>query len=261
MTAPIGFSTGALRLGDFIAALHLFRGTTINAIELSALRLRELPNLIKSLHDLDLEQFEYVAVHAPSNFSSDEEDGVIELLKNVPSNWPIIVHPDTVHSHTKWFEFGSQLTIENMDRRKADGRTAEELAVWFDRLPSARLCFDMAHAHQCDRTMTEAFRILAQNKERLRQLHISELDSAGHHYPLSFGSIRAFSEVAFLIPSTIPIIIESLSPLQNASEEEQKAWIEREAGRASEALGRESLASVSKSIGAPATLSSSNVSV
>ena len=237
--AFIGFSTGALMLGNFHEALRLLHETTMSAVEISALRLPELPILIDSLPTLELERFSYISIHAPSRFSVGEEDSVIELLRRVPSRWPIVVHPDTIHESGKWAEFGSQLAIENMDLRKPDGRRVDELGHWFDRLPNARLCFDLAHAHQCDRTMTEAFRILVNFSERICQLHISELDSTGHHFPLSIGSMEAFSEIASLIPQDSNVIIESLNPFRGASDRKQKAWIEREAERASEALGRE----------------------
>lgn len=236
--AYIGFSTGALMLGNFQEALHLMEGTSATAAELSALRLSELPVLIAALPELKLEQFDYLSVHAPSRFSTDEEDHVIELLRRIPDRWPIIVHPDTIHDAGKWVGFGSQLALENLDRRKPVGRSAEELCGWFEQLSEARLCFDLAHAHQCDRTMTEAFRILLRFRDRICQLHISELDSSGHHFPLSYGSMQAFSEIASLIPTEAPAILESLNPLQGADEQHQKAWMEREMGRAKTAIGR-----------------------
>lgn len=235
--ALIGFSTGALMLGNFREGLRLMRGTSTNAVELSALRLPELPVLIAALPNLDLEQFTYRSVHAPSRFSADEEDGVIELLRQIPRSWPIVAHPDTIHDAAKWAVFGPQLAIENMDRRKSDGRSAGELRRWFDRLPEARMCFDLAHSHQCDRTMTEAFRILREFSDKICQLHISELDSAGHHFPLSYGSIQAFSEISHQIPANSAVILESLNPLHGAEEGSQKAWMEREIERAKSAIG------------------------
>jgi hypothetical protein len=235
--AFIGFSTGALQLGNFQKALRLVYGTSMTAVELSALRLHELPRLVDALPKLDLRQFSYVSVHAPSRFSAEEEDDVIDLLHKIPEKWPIILHPDTIHDPGKWTAFGNQLVIENMDRRKSAARNAEELCGWFEQLPDARLCFDLAHAHQCDRTMTEAFRILLKFRDRICQLHISELDSAGHHFPLSSGSIQAFSEVASLIPADSPVILESLNPLQESGDEQQRAWMEGEINRASKAIG------------------------
>jgi hypothetical protein len=254
--ALIGFSTGALKLGNFKQALHLMNGTSMTAGELSALRLHELPVLISALPKLNLEQFHYISVHAPSRFSADEEDGVIDLLRQIPERCPIIIHPDTIHAPGKWAGFGSQLAIENMDRRKTDGQGVEELCRWFEQLPSARMCFDLAHAHQCDRTMTEAFRILLQFKDRIRQLHISELDSTGHHFPLSYGSMQAFSEIASLIPAEAPAILESLNPLQGEDEDIQRVWIEREAGRAMRAIDPRGMISDALVSSAQATLSS-----
>jgi hypothetical protein len=69
-------------------------------------------------------------------------------------------------------------------------------------------------------------------------LHISELDSTGHHFPLSFGSIQAFLEIASLIPADVPAILESLNPLQGDTDERQQNWIECEAKRARAAIGR-----------------------
>ncbi|MGD0830200.1 MAG: TIM barrel protein [Terracidiphilus sp.] len=237
--AFIGFSTGALSLGNFQESLRLMNGTSVSAVELSALRLPELPELIEALPSLNLGQFSYVSVHAPSRFSADEEDDVIDHLRKVKRECPIIVHPDTIHISSRWADFGNQLAIENMDRRKREGRSAEELCRWFELLPNARLCFDLAHAHQCDRTMTEAFRILLRFRNRICQLHISELDSAGRHFPLSFGSIQAFSEIASMIPADSPAILESLNPHEGEADELQRAWIEREMIRAKVALGRE----------------------
>lgn len=235
----IGFSTGAVALGDFDQALHLLSRTSMTALELSALRLSELPALIAALPRLKLEQFDYVSLHAPSRFLPGEEVDVIELLHRVPIEWPIIVHPDTIYDSTKWQPFGNQIAIENMDRRKAFGRSAEELKHWFDLLPEARLCLDLAHVHQFDRTMTEAYRILKRFGSKICQLHVSELDSAGRHYPLSVSSIRAFGEIKSMVPTAAAIIMESLNPNNGANDISQLKWIELEARRAGLALQRD----------------------
>lgn len=234
----IGFSTGAVALGDFRSAISIIQGTPMTALELSAIRLPELPSLIEALPALKLRGFEYVAVHAPSQFSKEEEGYVIGLLEKVNPEWPIILHPDTIHKPENWAHLGNRLAIENMDRRKKDGRTADELACWFNLLPNARLCFDLAHAHQVDRTMTEGYRILRSFRDRICQVHISELDSTGHHFPLSFGSMRAFLEISSMIPVDAAVIIESLIPKQLKDPEMMRKWIEMEAMRACLALGR-----------------------
>jgi hypothetical protein len=205
----IGFSTGALALGDFRTGLSLVRKKQVSAIELSALRVRELPELMAALPKLDLEQFSYVAIHAPSLFDANEEQVIVEQLREVREDYPIVLHPDTIHDYTRWAKFGDRVLIENMDRRKRDGRTAKELSGWFDRLPDAGFCFDLAHAQHFDPTMTEAFQILARFGNKIRQTHISELDSASRHFPLSYSATQAFSEVIGRIPKQAAFIIES----------------------------------------------------
>lgn len=237
--AQIGFSTGALALGDFKSALELMATLRLRVVELSALRLGELPGLIDALPTLNLQQFSYIALHAPSCFRADEEDFVIDLLKRVPKDWQIVLHPDAIKCFEKWTDFGAQIALENMDRRKSQGRSSEELARCFDKLPDAKLCMDLAHAHQFDRTMTEAFRMLSRFSDRVCQLHISELNSAGRHFALSYNSIVAFQEIAGLIPGDIPIIIESLDPLSGEGTVDQHlSWMGQEISRALVATGR-----------------------
>ncbi len=207
---PIGFSTGALALSDFRLALEELHGQPVDSIELSALRYRELHPLLNALEALSLDEYKYISIHAPSSFDADQEGGIVDLLRRfVPGGWPVVLHPDTIHDFSLWRAFGKQLAVENMDRRKPIGRTLEELNVIFEKLPDATLCFDIGHARQCDTTMTEAYRILRAYSGRLCQIHVSEVNTASHHDPLSFAAILAFSEVADLIPHHIPLILEA----------------------------------------------------
>lgn len=218
----LGFSTGALAFGDFDRALEMVAGRPVNAVELSALRIHELPNLVNARDRLDLSQFQYVSVHAPSRFRENEEQEVIELLSHfVPYGWPIVLHPDAIHNVDLWAQaqFGNLLCIENMDKRKAIGRTVTELETFFELLPEARFCFDIAHARQVDSSMTEAYMLLKAFGPRLRQVHISEVNTSSKHDRISNGAVRAFQEVAHLILPTAPVILET--PVAEADIEEQ----------------------------------------
>jgi hypothetical protein len=114
------------------------------------------------------------------------------------------------------------LCVENMDKRKPIGRTANELESVFDQLPEASLCFDIGHARQVDSTMTEAYFILKRFSRRLRQVHLSEVNTRSKHDRLSYASVLAFREVAPLIPEDVPIILETpVSEDQLASEVQQ----------------------------------------
>jgi hypothetical protein len=206
----LGFSSGAIAYGDFMGALDALSEAGFPCLELSALRVSELGPLIAALPDLDLSAYSYVSFHAPSSFSKEEESWVADMLyARVPTEWPIVIHPDAIFEFKHWTRFGARIAIENMDRRKAIGRTAYELQELFRLLPDASLCFDIGHARQCDASMTEAFLILSKFVERLVQVHISEVNSASQHDPISHGAKLAFQQIAGLIPDRVPIIIES----------------------------------------------------
>lgn len=226
----IGFSTGALARADFRTSLDAMRHFGTRVAEISALRMNEVGPLLEVIFSLDLSAFSYVSVHAPSSFTADEEAWLAEMLLPLAQReWPIILHPDTIHSHARWAPFGRFLCIENMDKRKPAGRTVAELARVFELLPDASLCFDLAHARQCDPSMTESFRILRAFGSRLMQVHMSDVDVASRHVPLTWVSIQAFAEVAELIPADVPVVLESPVPI---------AAMENEVHAALEALGR-----------------------
>lgn len=209
----IGFSTGALAQGDFGAAVQMLLDAHVNAIEISALRAHELPQLLAAAPTLPLSTFRHVSVHAPSQFPSIQEGRVIgQLERLIDRGWPIVVHPDVIYSVDAWRALGSFLWVENMDKRKAVGRSATELTAIFDELPDAGLCLDLAHARQLDPSMLEAYRILREHSTRLRQVHLSELGSNSKHGPLSFGAIHDYAQLSASIAPEVPIILESAVP-------------------------------------------------
>jgi hypothetical protein len=114
-----------------------------------------------------------------------------------------------------------------MDKRKPIGRTVRELAGVFADLPDASFCFDIGHAKQVDSTMTESYFLLQEFGSRLRQVHVSEVNTRSKHDPLSLTSVLAFQEVAAMIPEGTPLILET--PVG----EDQ---MDREMARAHEAL-------------------------
>src|ERR1700756_1201313 len=112
-------------------------------------------------------------------------------------------------------------------RQKPIGQPAADLTRTFDLLPSASFCFDMGHARQVDPTMSEATAILQVCRARLKQLHVSEVNTQSKHDPLSLESMLAFQRVATLVPRDIPIIMESRV---------DESHIPEELGRALESL-------------------------
>jgi hypothetical protein len=220
----IGFSTGALARGDFRGALRMLAGKNASAVELSALRQEELAPLVEQLDHLDLGNFKYISFHAPSAMEPAFEAEALRLLEKVAhTGWPIIVHPDAMYTRQNWAHFGDRLCIENMDKRKPIGQTANDLGEIFQDLPRASFCFDVGHARQVDPTMSEAATILQRFRDRIRQLHVSEVNTQSKHDCLSLESMIAFQKVSHLIPADAPIILESRVEESAINEEMQSA--------------------------------------
>jgi hypothetical protein len=206
----IGFSTGALAYSDFRTALQILVEESISAVEISALRFSEWKPLLDELSSLQLATFDYISIHLPSAMGPREEN---EVARSVDvfcqMRWPLILHPDAISDFGLWRELGDLICIENMDNRKPVGRTEGELEGFFDRLPEAKFCFDIGHAWQVDPTMTEAYSMLKTYRDRLAQLHVSEVNSHSKHDSLSYSTIQSFRDVAHLIPNGTPLILET----------------------------------------------------
>jgi hypothetical protein len=227
---PIGFSTGALAKGDFRRALELLRGHETDVVELSALRFEELDPLLAALPTLDLGQFSFVSIHTPTLFLPHMEASVIERLCSLAERgYSLVVHPDVIFTPCLWAELGDKLLVENMDKRKPVGRTVPEMRTIFDSLPAARFCFDIGHARQVDPSMTEASLLLQAFGDRLAEVHVSEVNTASRHDPISWNAVMAFRTVARYIPEEVPIILEPLIDMGQSD-------IETEIQRAREAL-------------------------
>lgn len=227
----IGFSTGALARGNFRSALEMMSHHNLDVVELSALRVGELGPLVEAIPELDLSGFHFVSIHAPSKFSPDEEAGVLAQLRPLAdAGHCIVVHPDVIFNANIWRVLGDRLLIENMDKRKPIGRTASELAEFFIALPEARFCFDIGHARQVDPSMTEAALLLNAFRGRLAEVHMSEVNTASRHDPLSSNAVAAFSSIMAEIPEDVPIILEALI-------DQGQSDIQTEIQRANEVFG------------------------
>jgi hypothetical protein len=156
------------------------------ATELSAISEEEFPSLLEFLRLDPVLPFRYISVHGPSKERRLGERELVERLASLPP-WidAIVMHPDTIEDASLYRTLGRRLVLENMDSRKQDGQTAAQLDVYFQALPDAGLCFDVAHAKSIDPTMGEGQAMLDAFGTRLRHVHVSSLDEDGHHIPLT----------------------------------------------------------------------------
>ena len=182
------------------------------AVELSAVSEPELDGLLGFLSRGPRMPFRFVSVHGPSKARELPEPELVHLLASVP-RWidAVVMHPDTLTDLSAYRLLGRRLVLENMDSRKADGRTATELERFFEALPEAGLCFDIAHAKSIDGAMDEGMQILRRYGNRLRHVHLSSLDDASHHVTLTLDDQRLFWPLLELCRD-VPWILEAPPP-------------------------------------------------
>ncbi len=206
----IGFSTGSLAKGNVNKAFEMLRTVKTNAIEISALRENELGRVIDMIDKLDLSTFDYISFHAPSKLYRMTEQELVDSLIQISSRkFQIVVHPDIIKTPERWGVLGEYLCIENMDKRKPFGQTAKDLERLFNILTEASFCFDIAHAYQVDPTMNEGFKMLHSFHNKLRQIHVSSLNTECGHEALTLEALLSYKKISKWIPEGTPIIIES----------------------------------------------------
>lgn len=195
---PVGASTGYMQSlrGDWSAQVEEAWRISSFAIELSALSESELPSLAEYLRQTPSLPFRYVSIHGPSKGRQMSEEQLVASLAQLSGlAGGIVMHPDTMDDLRLYRPLGHKLLLENMDSRKPDGRTPEELHRAFAELPEAGFCFDIAHAWSIDPSMAVANELLDSFGGRLRHVHLSSLSEGLHHVSLTEEDEELFSPV------------------------------------------------------------------
>jgi hypothetical protein len=215
---PIGFSTGSLMFSShaFDDAAEILAFTNASAIEFSALREHELAPLIAGVPKyLRLLADRRITFHAPSKIELLTEAEVIDqLLELSDGYYSIVVHPNVIDDFEKWKIFGSRLMIENMDSRKDCAQTADQMHKLFEELVEARLCLDIGHAIQVGFAKAPSNKLqvleefLDRFKNRLGQIHWSEVNCIGMHAPPHHDTYVNLIKVRDKINRNVPIICE-----------------------------------------------------
>ena len=166
------------------------------AVELSALGADELPGLMGHLAAAGRPEFEYVSVHGPAKgLVADAAACAANLLELAPIAAGIVMHPETLAEPAAFGVLGSTLLLENMDPRKQDARSPDELQAYFDVLPEAGFCFDIAHAMLIDPTMALGHELFDAFQSRLREVHLSSILDDGTHVPLCASDLDRLHEL------------------------------------------------------------------
>ena len=192
---PIGISTGVFEAsrGDWPALVNEACKVSTFAVELSALSGNELPGLLTYLRAKPRLPFRHVSLHAPVKHQGLDEPALVQQLGGLPL-WvrSIVAHSD------------------GLVEPNATGRIADEMETFFQALPDAGFCFDIAHAHSVDPSLDVASELVGRFRFRLRHVHLSSL-SGGHHVPVSAHDEPLFMEVLDRCRG-VPWILEAPPP-------------------------------------------------
>jgi len=181
----------------FSARVQMLRETGAKAVELSALRAAELESLMESLDDLDWTSFVQVG---PRTIERDAStSGTRWKAAGSCPAWLANRGSSRLHSRRCPMAVVRQAGLHrDMDKRKPIARTRDELCVWFDRLPRhpsawiSRTSTDRSHY---DRGLP----ILRDFGNRVAEVHLSEVNAASKHEPISYGATLAYQQVASMI--------------------------------------------------------------
>lgn len=223
---PTGISTGVFAgaRGDWPALAAEASRISSFAVELSALSGGELSGLVAYLRAKPRMPFRYVSVHAPVKDRDADESATVATLDGLPlSVRSVVAHPDALLDVGRYRDLGTRLVLENMDDRKTTGRIADELDSFFDELPDAGFCLDVAHVRSIDPTMGAAHELLDRYRSRLRHVHLSSLDH-GHHVPLTLDDEGLFGAVLDRCRD-VPWILEALPPERWAAQMKATALV------------------------------------
>ncbi len=214
---PLGASTGALGRGcDWSELVRSACAVSTHAVELAAHDVDELGGLVRYLAGRPRMPFRHLSVHSPVKGSLGSDADRVAALEALPvSVRTIIAHPDLVADPAPWRRLGRRVVFENMDARKASGRSAAELASLFAALPEAGFCLDIAHAHTVDPTMTVAAELLDRYRGRLREVHLSSIRH-GSHVELTPEDERLFAPLLARCRD-VPWILEARPPARWAA--------------------------------------------
>jgi hypothetical protein len=211
----VGASTGFLveTRGDWPTSVASCADLSTDVIELSALSWHELSALERYLlAPDDLNRFDSVSVHGPAKGCNSNPAALVDRLVRLPDLVDgVVMHPDRLQDLGVFAVLGERLWLENMDTRKQDARTVDELQHFFDLLPHAQFCFDIAHAWLHDPAMTLAHALLDAFGDRLAEVHLSSILPSGEHVPLQPRVMSSYTPVVARCVG-VPWILEAPLP-------------------------------------------------
>lgn len=174
----------------------------------------------------DLEIFKSVSLHAPCKDFVVRDDAktrtILDRIQEMTRKTPfafVLFHPDLIEDCNVLLEYTFPIAIENMDKRKKFGLTANDLKRFFD-IINCKFVLDVNHCFTIDPSMQLACELTELFSDRLVGVHLSGY--ANYHDPL-FQTKQGV--ILDHIPvQNIPITIESVFTGLNLQENMQREY-------------------------------------
>lgn len=188
--SKIGFSFGSPSIITRLELLSTLLALSDAAIEIGFVDLDRLKTGLSEEEIYYLREFKYISLHAPAIsidrlrgekrqvlYSKANANYVIELILKICNQLEIdtvLFHPDTVQDF-QWLnaEFGEILAFENMDKKKAFGKTLSDMRKVYDLCPHAKWVCDVNHLFTIDQSMELSKYFHRDLEERLCHYHVS----------------------------------------------------------------------------------------
>jgi hypothetical protein len=185
------------------------------ALELSALAPADLDSAVAYL-ERSPPAIRHLSLHSPLTLPGGGERELVARLSEIESRLSaVVVHPQSLDGPSRLAPLGTLVALENMDVRKPSGRDVAELEPYFEELPRARFCLDIAHVTTVDPTLELGHALLDAFGERLCELHISGIDADCNHVALEHADVDRYEPILRRCRH-VPWILESL-PADSAS--------------------------------------------
>jgi hypothetical protein len=180
-----------------------------DTVELSALTAAELDSAVAYLQYAPPAS-RHVSLHAPLALPPGGERELAARISEIASHVSaVVLHPNILAEPAVLAPLGKLVVLENMDVQKLSGRDVAELEPYFEDLPQARFCLDVAHVKSVDATMELGHELLDAFGERLGELHVSGIDAECNHIALSHADVDRYEPVLRRCRH-VPWILESL---------------------------------------------------
>ncbi|MBI1866673.1 MAG: hypothetical protein HYS02_02820 [Candidatus Staskawiczbacteria bacterium] len=221
MNFKIGFSTGALyKYFTVKESLNFLQKSEYRVVELNFINIENIKKgLLDEITKCDIENFEYVSLHAPvfpygrtkdTEFIFDK----IQKLNKIRELDIVIFHPNTVQDFNVFKNTPFPVAFENMDCRKKYFKIPEEIiSVLSDE--KFKIILDVNHVYTNDNTMRLASYFYEKLGNKIVQTHLSGYED--HHDALYKTKQNII--IKSIQNPLCPIIIESvISPDETEKE-------------------------------------------